>query len=121
MDKFTAFVLLGIGLVYSDLESEQLFYSLVLPGVVIASLLYLFWYRAFLALSGAALCYHLMDLGSQSLIRGGLMPFLFALCCLLFLLWSGLGTLTGGSGYGDGGDFGDFGGDGGGDAGGGGD
>ncbi len=118
MEKFAAFVFLGIGLVYSDLESEQLFYSLVLPGVVIASLLYLFWYRAFLALTGAALCYHFMDLGSQSPIRGGLLPILFALCCVLFLLWSGLGTLTGGS---DGGDFGDFGGDGGGDAGGGGD
>jgi hypothetical protein len=71
MDKFTACVLLAIGLVYADLESEQLFHSLELPAVVIASLLYLFWYWAFLALSGAAFCFHFMDLGSVSFIRGG--------------------------------------------------
>ena len=112
MEKFTAFVLLAIGLIYADLESDNLFYNLVLPGVVLASLLYLFWYRAFLALTGAALSYHFMDLGSQSMIRGGLMPLLLGLCLVLFLLWSGLGFLfSGGSASGDGGgDFGDFGG-----------
>ena len=119
MEKFTAIVLLAIGLIYADLESDNLFLSLVLPGVVLATLLYLFWYRAFLALCGAVLSYHFMDLGGQSVLRGAVMPILFGLCLALFLLWSGLGLLLGGgNGYGDGGgDFGDFGGggDGGGD------
>ena len=108
MEKLTAFVLLGIGLVYSDLDSSSLLYSLLLPGLVLACLVYLFWYKAFLALCGAYLCYHFMDLGSQSMLRGGLLPLLFGLCLILFLLWSGLGRLLGGGGHGDGGGFGDF-------------
>ena len=118
MEKFTAFVLLGIGLVYSDLESSNLFYSWALPALVLACLIFLFWYKAFLALCGAYLCYHFMDVESQSLLRGGLMPLLFGLCVILFLFWAGLGNLFSGGGDGTGGGFGDF--DGGGDGGGGG-
>ena len=57
MEKLIAFVLLCTGLVYSDLASSNLFYSLLLPTLVIACLLYLFWYKAFLALCGAYLSY----------------------------------------------------------------
>ena len=116
MEKLTAFVLLGVGLVYSDLDSPNLFHSLLLPGLVLACLLYLFWYRAFIALCGAYLSYHFMDLESSSMLRGGVMPLLFGLCLILFLFWSGLGRLLGGGGQSDGGGFGDF--DGGGDGGG---
>ncbi len=123
MERFTAFVLLAVGLVYSDLDADSFWYSLALPGLVVATLLYLFWFRAFMALAGAALCWYFMDLESRSLLSGGLMPFLFALCVLLFVFWSGLTRrLGGGRGSGDGGGFGDFGGfdgDGGGDGGGG--
>lgn len=119
MDRFTAFVLLAIGLIYGDLDADNLFHRLVLPAVVLGSLLYLFWYKAFLALAGAAVCYHFMDIESQSIISGGLMPLLFGICVMLFLLWSGLGNLT--SGIGGSGDGGGFFGDGGGGDGGGGD
>jgi hypothetical protein len=113
--KVTAVVLLAIGLIYSDLDANNLFFGMVLPAVVIGCLLYLFWYKAFLALAGATLCYHFMDLESMSLIRGGLLPLLFGIFVMLFLLWSGLGALNGGS---DGGFFDGFGGgDGGGDGG----
>ncbi len=111
MERFTAFVLLAIGLVYSDLDADSVFYSLALPGLVLATLLYLFWLRAFMALTGAVLCWHFMDLESHSLLSGGLMPLLFALCVLLFIFWSGLGRLLGGGrGSSDGGDIGGFGG-----------
>lgn len=110
MEKFTALVLLAAGLIYSDLEADNLFHSLLLPGVVLASLIYLFWYKAFFALVGAVASFHFMDLESQSMLRGGLMPLLFGICVVLFLLWSGLTNLVGGNDYGDGGGFGDFGG-----------
>ena len=119
MDRFTAFFLVAVGLVYGDLDAENPFYRLVLPGLLIASLLYLFWFRAFLALAGAALAYHFMDISGQSLFRGAVLPILFGVCLICFLLWSGLGRYGGGDGGGDFGDFGGF--DGGGDGGGGGD
>jgi hypothetical protein len=116
--RFTALILLGIGLVYGDLDADNPFYRLALPALTLGSLLYLFWYKAFLALAGAVVCYHFMDLQSQSLLQGGLLPMLFGLCVILFLLWSGLLNLIGAAGGGDGGSdfFGDAGGgDGGGD------
>lgn len=120
MDKFTATFLLAVGAIYSDLDSDNLFYNFVLPALLVGSLLYLFSLKAFLALAGAALAYHYMDLTSQSFFSGLLMPLLFGICLLFFMLWSGLGRYAGGGdGGGDFGDFGGFGGDGGGDGGGG--
>jgi uncharacterized membrane protein YgcG len=117
MDRFTALFLIAVGLIYGDLEADNPFYRLVLPGLLIASLLYLFWFKAFLALSGAVLSYHYMDLSGQSLFKGGVLPFIFFICLICFLLWSGLSRY--GSGDGGGGDFGDFSGGGFGDGGGG--
>ncbi len=117
MDKAIAFFFIAVGLVYSDLASSHWLYGYLLPGALVLGLAYLFWPRPFLALCGGYFTFQYMDIGSQSWFSGVILPLIFALCVLYFILWMGMAAVTeagqGGSLGGDsGGDCGD-GGDGG--------
>lgn len=104
-----------------DLASQSLFTGYALPGILVVCLMYLFWFKGFLALVGAAGAFHYMDLSSQSTFEGVLLPVFFGICLIYFSWWLllvnfvsvAVGTSSGSESNGIGGGF--DGGDGGGD------
>ena len=121
MDRFTAFFLGVVGLVSSEIGSDDLWHGYVFPAVLLGSLLYLFWLKGFLAIAGAVAAFHFMDLDSPSLFKAVLLPLFLVVCIIYFIWWAGVtawangeftsfgGTDSGGSGDGDGGCGGDSG------------
>jgi len=114
-----AWFVIALSLVYGDFGSGEFWRGIVLPGLMILALLYLFWLRGFIALTIGFTTFHYMDLGSTSVFQGVVLPLLFAATLLYLIWWSGArlhGTHQTGGGdglFGDGGGDGGSGGDGG--------
>lgn len=112
-----AWFVVALSLVYGDFGSGELWRGIVLPGLLLLALAYLFWLRGFIALAVAFVTFKYMDLGSTSVFDGVVLPLLFAITLMYLIWWSGA-RLHGGHRAGSGGDgelFGDGSGDGGGD------
>lgn len=121
MDRAIAFFFVAVGAVYSELGSDDLWHGYALPALFVLGLLYLFWYRGFLAIAAGAAAFHFMDVNSASLFKGLVLPIFFGVCVLYLMWWAGTSGFSGGDsfGSGDGGcGWGDGGGECGGDGGG---
>jgi len=83
--KVIALFLLAVGIVYSELSSDALWQGYVAPGILFASLLYLFWFKRFVVLTTGIILLDHINLESTSVLESIIIP-LFFLVCVTYIL-----------------------------------
>jgi len=83
--KVIALFLLAVGIVYSELSSDALWQGYVAPGILFASLLYLFWFKRFVVLTTGIILLDHINLESTSVLESIILP-LFFLVCVTYIL-----------------------------------
>lgn len=108
MDKYFAFLFACIGVVYTDLGSDSLFYGFLVPAVFLIGICYLLTIPGFLIFSGAAITFYFIDVDSSSVFEAVMLPLLFMCWFFLFVVWAwssghpSRGAFWGSQGLGDG-------------------
>lgn len=111
MNKLLALFAIALGLVYSELGSTDFINGLLFPALLVGGLLYLSWFKGFIAILAAGVAFHFMDIEGQGLFTAILLPIFFGICLIYLLFWSFTTILFGDEGlFGDGGCGGDGGG-----------
>lgn len=87
VDQFLAFFFIVVGLIYGDTDSDNVWFAIVLPGLMGLSIMYVFWMRAFIAILIGYMSFQYMDIGSKYLFDSLVLPLLFGASIFYVMFW----------------------------------
>ena len=85
--KVLAIVVALLSFAYVDFGSDSILVGYVLPGLLGLSLMFLFWFKGFVAIVVGAAAFQNMNLSSQSTFTGVFLPVVFGICLIYFAWW----------------------------------
>lgn len=94
------------GFIYGELGAPDLWHGLFLPGVFVLCVMYLFWFKGFVAIAIGLAAYQMTEIEGQSVLRSIIAPLIVAIC-IIYLAWWARMRLPGGDAGISGGDLGD--------------